>query len=66
MIKDKIDSARDSGMSYRELEKTYGVPKSSLSYRYGNGKKMSAEDTVHSSEHIATHKLTLLDTSTLQ
>ncbi len=53
---DKIDSARDSGMSYRELEKTYGVPKSSLSYRYGNGKRIRlAEDTVHSLELLYSH-----------
>lgn len=36
---DKIDKARISGMSYKKLAKIYGVPLSSLSYRYGYGKR---------------------------
>ena len=34
----EIDASRESGMSYKQLRKIYGVPLSSLSYRYGNGK----------------------------
>lgn len=36
---DEIDKARESGMSYKQLRKIYGVPLSSLSYRYGKGKR---------------------------
>jgi hypothetical protein len=35
----EIDASRESGMSYKQLRKIYGVPLSSLSYRYGNGKR---------------------------
>lgn len=36
---DEVDKARESGMSYKQIREIYGVPLSSCSYRYGNGKK---------------------------